>query len=149
MDRRRFLTFAALLPVAAAAKMEFSDPKPSFDNPRKWVVPVKTDDLHIVNHIIGGINNVLNEYPPESLQVAMVFYSRGMRVLRKDYDPKTLKRLRSLMDGYDVEVVGCVNTMKTMGWKKKDFIDGIVYRQAGIAEVLERSVAGWIVFAPY
>jgi intracellular sulfur oxidation DsrE/DsrF family protein len=138
-----------LLPLSLMAKMEFSDPKPSFDNPRKWVVPVKTDDIHVVNHIIGGINNVLNEYPPESLQVAMVFYSSGMRVIRKDYDPKTLKRLRSLMDGYEVEMIGCINTMKTMGWKKDDYIDGIVYRQAGIAEVLERAVAGWIVFAPY
>jgi len=138
-----------LFSLFAFGKMEFSDPQPSFDHPRKWVIPVKTDDIKVVNHIIGGINNVLNEYPPESLQVAMVFYSSGMRVIRKDYDAQTLTRLKSLMDGYDVEMVGCVNTMKTMGWKKKDYIDGIVYRQAGIAEILERSVAGWIVFAPY
>ena len=147
--KRLLLFFMLLLPLSLFAKMEFSDPKPSFDHPRKWVVPVKTDDIHVVNHIIGGINNVLNEYPPESLQVAMVFYSSGMRVIRKDYDAKTLTRLKSLMDGYDVEMIGCINTMKTMGWKKKDYIEGIVYRQAGIAEVLERTVAGWIVFAPY
>ena len=148
--RRFFLAvMVTLLPLTLFAKMEFSNPKPSFDHPRKWVVPVKTDDIHVINHIIGGINNVLNEYPPESLQVAMVFYSSGMRVIRKDYDAKTLTRLKSLMDGYDVEMVGCINTMKTMGWKKKDYIDGIIYRQAGIAEVLERSVAGWIIFAPY
>ncbi|HFC04005.1 MAG TPA: hypothetical protein ENJ74_03950 [Nitratifractor salsuginis] len=149
MMKRLLLFFMLLLPLSLFAKMEFSDPKPSFDHPRKWVVPVKTDDIHVVNHIIGGINNVLNEYPPESLQVAMVFYSSGMRVIRKDYDAKTLTRLKSLMDGYDVEMIGCINTMKTMGWKKKDYIEGIVYRQAGIAEVLERTVAGWIVFVPY
>ena len=147
--RRFVLVLTMFLPLALLAKMEFADPKPSFDHPRKWVVPVKTDDIHVINHIIGGINNVLNEYPPESLQVAMVFYSSGMRVIRKDYDAKTLTRLKSLMDGYDVELVGCINTMNTMGWKKKDYIEGIVYRQAGIAEILERSVAGWIVFAPY
>ncbi|WP_456392258.1 DsrE family protein [Nitratifractor sp.] len=147
--RRFVLVLMMLFPLALLAKMEFADPKPSFDHPRKWVVPIKTDDIHVINHIIGGINNVLNEYPPESLQVAMVFYSSGMRVIRKDYDAKTLTRLKSLMDGYDVEMIGCINTMKTMGWKKKDYIDGIVYRQAGIAEVLERSVAGWIIFAPY
>ncbi|WP_292655242.1 DsrE/DsrF/DrsH-like family protein [Nitratifractor sp.] len=147
--KRLLLFLVLLLPLSLFAKMEFSDPKPSFDHPRKWVVPVKTDDIHVINHIIGGINNVLNEYPPESLQVAMVFYSSGMRVIRKDYDAKTLTRIKSLMDGYDVEMIGCINTMKTMGWKKKDYIEGIVYRQAGIAEVLERAVAGWIVFAPY
>jgi len=138
-----------LFSLLAFAKMEFADPQPGFDHPRKWVIPVKTDDLHVVNHIIGGINNVLNEYPPESLQVAMVFYSSGMRVLRKDYDAKTLTRLKSLMDGYDVEMVGCINTMKTMGWKKKDNIEGILYRQAGIAEIIERNAAGWFVFTPY
>jgi intracellular sulfur oxidation DsrE/DsrF family protein len=79
----------------------------------------------------------------------MVFYSSGMRVIRKDYDAKTLTRLKSLMDGYDVELVGCINTMKTMGWKKKEYIDGILYRQAGIAEIIERNAAGWFVFAPY
>jgi intracellular sulfur oxidation DsrE/DsrF family protein len=39
--------------------------------------------------------------------------------------------------------------MKTMGWKKKEYIDGILYRQAGIAEIIERNAAGWFVFAPY
>ena len=145
----RVLWLLALLSFSLLAKMEFAEPKPSFDHPRKWVVPVKSDNIRVVNHIIGGINNVLNEYPPESLQVAMVFYSSGMRVLRKDYDAKTLKRLRSLMDGYEVEMVACRNTMKTMGWNESDFLDGLLYRQAGIAEILERNVAGWIVYAPY
>ncbi len=140
-----FLAVSTLI----SAKMEFADPKPSFDNPRRWVVPINTDDIHTVNHIIGGINNVLNEYPPEALNIAIIFYSKGMRVIKKDYDKNTLKRIQSLMDGYDVEMVGCLNTMKTMKWTKKDFIDGVTYKQAGIAEVLERSVAGWIVFAPY
>jgi len=131
------------------AKMEFSSPKPSFENPRKWLVPINSDDIHKVNHIIGAINNVINEYPAESINVAIVFYSSGMRVIKKDYDKNTLKRLQSLADGYDVELVGCLNTMKTMKWTKKDFIDGVIYRQAGVAEVIEREVGGWIVFAPY
>ena len=146
---KRLSLIFMLLTLLLSAKMEFSSPKPDFDHPRKWVIPVKTDDIHIVNHIIGGINNVLNEYPPETLQVAMVFYSSGMRVIKKDYDKATLKRLESLMDGYEVEMVGCLNTMKTMGWKKSEYIDGIEYKQAGIAEILERSVAGWTIFAPY
>jgi intracellular sulfur oxidation DsrE/DsrF family protein len=72
-----------------------------------------------------------------------------MRVIKKDYDKKTLNRLQSLMDGYDVEIVGCINTMKTMKWAKKDFIDGVVYRQAGVAEIIERDISGWFVFSPY
>jgi len=145
----KIITSLFVLSLSLFGKMEFANPKPDFDHPRKWVVPVKTADIHVVNHIIGGINNVLNEYPPETLQVAMVFYSSGMRVIKKDYDKATLKRLKSLMDGYEVEMVGCLNTMKTMGWKKSEYIDGIEYKQAGIAEILERSVSGWTIFAPY
>ena len=46
-------------------------------------------------------------------------------------------------------MIGCLNTMKTMKWKKSDFIDDIEYVQAGIAEVIERKQAGWIEFTPY
>ncbi len=146
---KRLIIVVLILTISVFAKMEFSSPKPSFENPRKWVVPINTDDIHKVNHIIGAINNVINEYPPEAINVAIVFYSSGMRVIKKDYDKKTLNRLKSLADGYDVELIGCLNTMKTMKWSKKDFIDGVVYKQAGVAEVIEREVAGWIVFAPY
>ena len=146
---KKVISIILFLSLLLSAKMEFSTPKPSFDNPRKWVVPINSDDIHRVNHIIGAINNVINEYPPEAINVAIVFYSSGMRVIKKGYDPKTLKRLKSLADGYDVELIGCLNTMKTMKWTKKDFIDGIIYRQAGVAEVIEREVSGWIIFSPY
>jgi len=42
-----------------------------------------------------------------------------MRIIKKDYDKKTLERLKSLSDGYEVELIGCINTMKTMKWTKK------------------------------
>ena len=28
---------------------------------------------------------------------------------------------------YDVEFIGCKNTMETMNWKEEDFIDGISF----------------------
>ena len=146
---KKLFSLFFLFTLILSAKMLFSSPKPSFDNPRKWVVPVNSADIHKINHIIGAINNVINEYPPESITVAIVFYSAGMRVIKKDYDKRTQKRLLSLVDGYEVELIGCLNTMKTMKWTKKDFIEGVTYRQAGIAEVIERNFGGWFVFAPY
>ncbi len=128
--------------------MQFADPKPTFENPRKWVIKLNRDDIHIVNHTLGGIYNVLKEYPSDTLKVAVVVYGRGMRVLKKDYDKHTLTRIKSLME-YEVEFIGCKNTMKTMKWTKKDFIDDIKYVQAGIAEVIEKKVAGWIEVTPY
>lgn len=134
--------------VFSFGKMEFSEPKPTFDNPRLWVIKVNSSDLKEINHTIGAVNNVLKEYPMDTLKVAMIFYAKGMRLLRKDADPATLQRIDALMQ-YDVEMVACKNTMKTMKWTKKDFIDDLTYVQAGIAEVIERVASGWIEVTPY
>jgi len=68
--------------------------------------------------------------------------------LRKDYDKHTLSRISSLMD-YDVEFVGCRNTMATMKWTEDEFIDDLIYVQAGIAELIEKQVDGYYETTPY
>ena len=138
----------ALLSTALTAKMHYADPKPTFENPRKIFMRLNDGDVHAANHLIGTINNILKEYPDDALKIAVVAYGPGMRVLRKDYDAATLKRLRSLL-AYDIEIIGCLNTMQTMGWKRKEFIDGIDYVQAGVAEAIERQAGGWIDATPY
>jgi intracellular sulfur oxidation DsrE/DsrF family protein len=130
------------------SQMEFSDKKPTFDDPRLWIVKLNTNDIDKVNHILDNINNVLKIYPSKALDVTVVVYSSGMRVLKKDYDKNTLLRIKSLME-YDVEFIGCKNTMETMGWKEDDFIEDINYVQAGIAQILERVASGWIELTPY
>lgn len=137
-----------LISLTLFAKMEFSDPQPTFEEPRKWLIRLYKNDLETVNHDLDAINNVLKEYPTESLKITVVVYSKGMRVLKKNYDKKTLGRIRAVMD-YGVEFVGCKNTMETMGWKEKDFIDNITFVQAGIAQAIELSVAGWVDVTPY
>jgi len=139
---------AVLIPIISFAQMTFTQPAPTFENPRKWLIKLNTADIHVVNHTLGAIYNVLSEYPPEAIKIAVVVYGKGMRVLKKDYDKKTLSRISSLMD-YDVEFVGCKNTMKTMNWTQDDFIDDISYVQAGVAEVIERQYDGWYVNTPY
>lgn len=144
----RKIFLAILLVVYSYGQMEFSDPKPSFENPRKWVIKLRSANIEDVNHMLGSIYNVLKVYPPETIKIAVVTYAQGVRVMRKDYDPKTLDRVRSLME-YDVEFVVCRNTMDTMKWKDEEFLDDVSYVQAGIAEVIERQVAGWIGVTPY
>ena len=109
----------------ALAETKFSDPKPSFESPRKVVYSLYVNDLDTVNHTIGSMYNILKEYPAESLKIVVVAYGKGLRALKKDYDKETLKRIKSLME-YDVEFVACKNTMETMKWKESDFIDDIM-----------------------
>jgi intracellular sulfur oxidation DsrE/DsrF family protein len=137
-----------LLVVVSYAKMEFSDPQPSFDEPRKWMIKMNFNDKERVKHTLGAIYNVLKEYPQESIKISVVTYAYGMRVLKKDYDKELSSKVQSLME-YDVEFVACKNTMATMNWTKDDFIDDLTYVQTGLAEVIERKVAGWIEATPY
>lgn len=137
-----------LIAVFSYAQSTFSDPQPTFENPRKLVINIHDNDLETVNHNIGTIYNILKEYPSESLKVAVVLYGKGMRVIKKDYDEATLNRIKSLME-YDVEFIACKNTMESMNWTQKDFIDGVEYVQAGIVEVIERQTAGYVGVTPY
>jgi intracellular sulfur oxidation DsrE/DsrF family protein len=125
------------------AESDFSTPKPTFDEPRKVIFQIYDSNLDKVNHNLSTIYNILKEYPEESLKVVVVAYANGMRALRNDYDKKTLVRIQSLME-YDVEFVACKNTMETMNWKEDEFIEDLIYVQAGIVEFIERQVAGYI-----
>lgn len=145
--KKLFFVFIVLT-ISLFGEMRFSDPQPTFDNPRQWIVKIGTNNLDIMNHTLDAINNVLKEYPSESLKVAIVFYSKGMRNIMKNGDKKTLERIKSIMQ-YDVEIIGCKNTMQSMGWRDSDFIDNISYAQAGVAEVIERVAGGWIDVTPY
>jgi len=144
--RRLFLLL--IIPFMLFAKYHFKDPKPNFDNPRKIIIKLNNKDIHYANHLLGTIYNILKEYPDGGVKVVVIAYGPGMRVIKKNYDKKTLSRIRSLME-YDVEFIGCINTMQTMGWKKKDFIDDINFVQAGVMEVIERQVHGFIDATPY
>ena len=121
----------------------FSNPQPSFDEPRKVVFQIYDSELDKVNHNLGTIYNILKEYPEESLKVAVVAYGNGMRALKKDFDKATLTRISSLME-YDVEFFACKNTMESMKWTEDDFIDDLEYVQAGIVEFVEKQIDGYI-----
>lgn len=137
-----------LVSTFSYSKSEFTNPQPTFDTPRKVVIQLYVSEVKKVNHIIGSIYNILKEYPAESLKVVVVSYGSGMRVLKKDYDKNTLLRIQSLMQ-YDVEFIGCRNTMETMKWTEDDFVDELSYVQAGIVELIERQVDGYIGITPY
>ena len=142
------LILIVLVSVFAFGQMEFADPQPTFDNPRKWVIKLRTANIEEVNHMLSSVYNVLKVYPDSAIQIAVVTYAQGVRVLKKDYDPHTLSRISSLME-YDVEFISCRNTMETMKWVDEDFIEGISFVQAGIAEIIEKQAGGWIGVTPY
>lgn len=127
------------------ADTEFADPKPSIDNPRKFVFPITEGSDEAINHVLSSTNNVMKFYGPEKCEVCIVCYSKGIKALQKNRSFS--KRVKSLMT-YDVEFIACGNTMRTLKIKKSDLLDGVEVVTAGIVELIERQLRGWIYIRP-
>jgi len=119
----------------------FSEPKPSMDNPRKIVFSIVEGDKDSINHLLGAANNVLKFYGPENVEMEIVAYSQGIKMLLKN-DKKIVERVDTLMQ-YDVVFVACGNTMRTLNIKEADLIDGTEIVTAGIVEILEKMKGEW------
>ena len=132
--------------ILSFADTEYAEPKPSIDNPRQIVFSVTEDSPHALDHILSVANNVLKFYGPEKVEMKIVAYSKGIKLLDR-HAKDTAVRVDALMQ-YDVEFVACGNTMRTLHIKKEDLVDGSVVVTAGVVELLESVKAGWIYIKP-
>lgn len=130
-----------------SAETEFADPKPSLENPRKFVFPITTNDRHEINHVLSSANNVIKFYGVENTEVVIVAYSKGIEAVMNHRDLKIKKRVEALMT-YDVEFIACGNTMKTLKIDRSELIDGVEVVTAGIVELIERQLRGYIYIRP-
>jgi intracellular sulfur oxidation DsrE/DsrF family protein len=127
------------------ADTEFADPKPSLENPRKFVFPISEGTDEAINHVLNSTNNVMKFYGPEKCEICIVCYSKGIKALLKNRSFS--KRVKSLMT-YDVEFIACGNTMRTLKIKKERLLDGVEIVTAGIVELIERQLKEWIYIRP-
>ncbi len=132
--------------ILSFADTEYAEPKPSIDNPRQIVFSVTEDSAHALDHILSVANNVLKFYGPEKVEMKIVAYSKGIKLLDR-HVKETAMRVDALMQ-YDVEFVACGNTMRTLHIKEEDLVEGSVVVTAGVVELLESVKAGWIYIKP-
>ncbi|MBL6958962.1 MAG: DsrE family protein [Rhodospirillales bacterium] len=120
-------------------------PHPTFDEPRKVLLSVNSKDPAILNNILYNTVNIQKYYTQDLVRIAVVGYGPGIRMLLKD--SPVAARVRSLMQ-YDIEFVACGNTLDAIGKKDSDLIAGVKRVQAGLPEVIERRLMGWIDLNP-
>ncbi len=144
---RFFLIILTLFVTTLTSETEFASPKPSLEHPRKFVFPITRWDRREINHILGSANNVIKFYGVDNTEVVIVAYSQGIKTLLKRGNLRIKKRVKSLMT-YDVEFIACGNTMKTLKIKKDELIDGVEVVTAGIVELIERQLRGYIYIRP-
>ena len=145
------LTLTALLFVLAigtvhAAETALANPKPTMDNPRKILLQLTSKDPREINNLLFNVVNIQKFYGMDNVKIAVVAFGDGMQALYKKSSP-VRERIQSLQL-YDIEFVGCGNTMQATGRGKKELIDGIEVVQAGIPEIVERTLQGWVYIRP-
>ncbi|HHD78501.1 MAG TPA: hypothetical protein ENK98_02495 [Epsilonproteobacteria bacterium] len=140
---KKILILLACIFNMSVAETEFAEPKPAIDNPRKIVFSLSSGDIKEMNRILSTINNVMKFYRPENTEVVVVAYGQGLKSLLKKGDSDVKKRIEALMT-YDVEFIACGNTMRTLHIDKKDLLDDIGFATAGIVEVIERELQGFV-----
>jgi len=143
---KHFILILLSFCIIAVADTEYADPAPSFDNPRQIIFSVTEDSPHALDHILSVANNVLKYYGTDNVNMKIVAYSRGLKLLYKR-NSITAARVEALML-LDVEFVACGNTMKTYKLKKEDLVDDSIIVTAGVVELLESVKAGWTYIKP-
>jgi intracellular sulfur oxidation DsrE/DsrF family protein len=144
---KQFMMSIFFICTFLGAETEFADPQPSLENPRKFVFPITKNDRHEINHVLSSANNVIKFYGPEKVEVVIVAYSKGIEAVMNHKDIEIKKRVKALMT-YEVEFIACGNTMKTLKIDKSELIDGTEIVTAGIVELIERQLRGYIYIRP-
>ena len=133
------------------AETELTEPKPSMVNPRKFVFPITSADEKEISHILSSVSNVVKFYGVDKCDVVIVAYSQGIKSLLKEpkfFDKDIQKRLKSVMMYDSVEFIACNNTMKTYEIKEKELLKDVEVVTAGIVEIIERQLDGYIYVRP-
>lgn len=140
-----FLGLFAHLASISPALATMAEPEPSFDNPRLIVMSLSERDEKRMNAVLNNVANVQKAYGIDNVQLAVVAYGPGIWSLLKDSPVRA--RIESLMK-YDIEFVACGNTMDSIHKTGDDLIVGVTRVQAGLVEIVERRLSGWVDIKP-
>jgi intracellular sulfur oxidation DsrE/DsrF family protein len=147
---KKILILLFMMLSFVSSETELAEPKPSLMNPRKFVFPITTADEKEISHVLSSVSNVVKFYGVDKSEVVIVVYSQGIKALIRDadfFDKDIQKKIQSLMT-YDVEFIACNNTMRTYDIKKKDLMSDVEVVTAGIVELIERQLNGYIYVRP-
>lgn len=141
------LFFALLghLAVSMQAHATMAEPAPDFDNPRKIVVSLSEKDEQRVNAVLNNVMNIHKAYGADNVKLAVVAYGPGIWSVLKQSSVQA--RVESMLL-YDIEFIACGNSLDSIHKTQDDTIDGVDWAQAGLVEIVERRLSGWVDIKP-
>jgi hypothetical protein len=163
-SRRRFMSaMPALGVIFGLSAAQAAEPaKPAAAEPaKKERFPGDPPEHHIVyqinhaeweyiEHILNSISAMLTKYE-DNVAIAVVVFGAGIHLLAKNPKrdiPELLRqRVRAQSKDYGVKYIACGNTMKTIGWDKKDMLDFAHVEEVGAAAIMELQEKGYAYLA--
>ncbi|HEY9079286.1 hypothetical protein [Magnetovibrio sp.] len=135
----------ALFGLSAPARATMAEPAPDFDNPRKVVVSLSEKDEKRVNAVLNNVMNIQKAYGADNVKLAVVAYGPGIWSILKDSPVRS--RVESMLL-YEIEFIACGNTLDAIHKTEADMIDGVSWTRAGLVEIVERRLSGWVDLKP-
>ena len=164
-SRRRFMqsmpAIATLFGLGAVQAAELAKPavapapakKERFpgDPPEHHVVyQINHADWEYIEHILNSISAMLTKYE-DNVAIAVVVFGAGIHLLAKqpkrDIPELLRQRVKAQATDYGVKYIACGNTMKTIGWEKKDMQDFALVEEVGAATLMELQEKGYAYIA--
>jgi len=135
----------ALIGLSSPAFATMADPEPDFDNPRQVVVSLSEKDEKRVNAVLNNVMNIQKAYGADNVKLAVVAYGPGIWSILKDSPVRA--RVESMLM-YEIEFVACGNTLDAIHKTEADMIKGVTWTRAGLVEIVERRLSGWVDLKP-
>jgi hypothetical protein len=109
------------------------------------VIQISEGDPFKQKIVLNNVANMLKHYGPDRVQIEVVAYGPGLRLLFGDN--ANADRITSMMK-QGVTFSACANTMANMGKDLEGLIDGSRKVPGGVVQIMERQEQGWAYLRP-
>lgn len=121
------------------------------DPPEHHIVyQINHAEWEYIEHILNSISAMLTKYE-DNVAIAVVVFGPGIHLLAKqpkrDIPELLRQRVKAQATDYGVKYIACGNTMKTIGWEKKDMVDFAQVEEVGAAAIMELQEKGYAYMA--
>jgi uncharacterized protein len=129
-----------------AHALDMADPRPDWDHPRKLVLQLNSADPSKINAVFSNAINTQKFYGNDNVRIAIIAYGPGLRAVLKGLSP--VARRVAALHYAQIEFVACQVTLDSLHKTAADLLPGVVVTPAGVPELMERQLSGWVYVAP-
>jgi hypothetical protein len=139
MNKRMLLLAALVVTAALPAFSQTSQAAPKAKH--KVVFELNAAAPSGWDQLFHNVDNVLKIFGGEGVQVEVVFFGKGLRMLLKN-NSEYAERLKEAADK-GVTLAACQNSMRAMKVTTEDLFPFAAQVDSGVAELVRKQEAGW------